>query len=215
MRAIRRSAIARCALIPAVLLLCLTGCYIWSQPGGPIDEVMLPAHAPFKVRVTWSDFTRVIIELPRLDEDTVRGWAPDLGQTVSIGLMDIRNVEIRKTDWWTTGASISWAWAPPSRSSCARPTSIATADRETSSFGRRLALRMPMTDTSSMIFDVLVEAAEDGRYEASCSDPRVSMRGASAASALELLGAEIRYRLEICPCSSVDDDYVQLRVRGA
>ncbi len=31
-------------------------------------------------------------------------------------------------------------------------------------------------------------------------------------SDLELLRAEIRYRLEMCPCSSVDDNYVQLRV---
>jgi hypothetical protein len=65
-----------------------------------------------------------------------------------------------------------------------------------------------------MIYDVQVEATEDGQYEASCSDPMVSMRGASAGSALELLRAEIRYRVEMCPCSSVDDDYVQLRVRG-
>jgi predicted RNA-binding Zn ribbon-like protein len=65
-----------------------------------------------------------------------------------------------------------------------------------------------------MMFDVQVETTADGQYEASCSDPMVSMRGATSASALELLRAEIRYRLEMCPCSSVDDDYVQLRVGG-
>lgn len=66
-----------------------------------------------------------------------------------------------------------------------------------------------------MIFDVQVEVTEDGQYEASCADPAVSMLAATSASALELLRAEIRYRLEMCPCSRVDDDYVQLRVGGA
>ena len=65
-----------------------------------------------------------------------------------------------------------------------------------------------------MILHARVETTEDGEYLASCSDPMASMRGVSATSALELLRAEIRYRLEMCPCSSVDDDYVQLRVDG-
>lgn len=63
-----------------------------------------------------------------------------------------------------------------------------------------------------MEFDALIEATGSGEYVATCSDPYISARGASWASALELLRAEIRYRLEMCPCSSVGDDYVQLRV---
>jgi len=63
-----------------------------------------------------------------------------------------------------------------------------------------------------MIFNVRIEATEDGEYSGSCSDPMVSVRGLSQTNVLERLGAEIRYRLEFCPCSSVDDDYVQLRV---
>ena len=63
-----------------------------------------------------------------------------------------------------------------------------------------------------MDFDARIEATGDGEYVATCSDPEVSARGLSGASALELLRAEIRYRLEMCPCSSVDDDYVHLRV---
>ncbi|MFQ5746217.1 MAG: hypothetical protein ACE5HF_03230 [Gemmatimonadota bacterium] len=63
-----------------------------------------------------------------------------------------------------------------------------------------------------MDFHVRVETTEDGEVFASCSDPEVSVRGLSRASALELLRAEIRYRVELCPCSSVDDDYVQLDV---
>ena len=65
-----------------------------------------------------------------------------------------------------------------------------------------------------MIFHARIEATEDGGYLASCSDPEVSVRGLSPTNALERLGAEIRYRLEMCPCSSVEDDYVQLRVEG-
>ena len=60
--------------------------------------------------------------------------------------------------------------------------------------------------------DARIEATGDGEYVATCSRPAVSARGWSGASALELLRAEIRYRLEMCTCSSVDDDYVQLRV---
>ena len=65
-----------------------------------------------------------------------------------------------------------------------------------------------------MIFDARIDTTEDGEYLASCSDPQVSARGASWTSALELLRSEIRYRLEMCPCSSVEDDYVQLQVGG-
>jgi len=63
-----------------------------------------------------------------------------------------------------------------------------------------------------MFFNARVEATEDGSYQASCSDPMVGARGLSPSSALDQLRGEIRYRLEMCPCSSVDDDYVQLRM---
>ena len=66
-----------------------------------------------------------------------------------------------------------------------------------------------------MEFDARLETTDGGGYVATCSDPEVSVLGLSGASALELLRAEIRYRLEMCPCSSVDDDYVQLRVEEA
>lgn len=65
-----------------------------------------------------------------------------------------------------------------------------------------------------MDFDARVEAAGDGTYVAICSDPEISAVGMSGASALELLRNEIRYWLEMCPCSSVDDDYVQVQIEG-
>lgn len=63
-----------------------------------------------------------------------------------------------------------------------------------------------------MDFEAHLEATEDGGYVAWCPDPMASARGLSPASALERLRAEIRYRIELCPCSGVEDDYVQLRV---
>ncbi|MFQ5680215.1 MAG: hypothetical protein ACE5HP_12260 [Gemmatimonadota bacterium] len=65
-----------------------------------------------------------------------------------------------------------------------------------------------------MIFDARIEATEEGEYLASCPDPEVTVRGSSPVSALERLRAEIRYRIEMCPCSSVEDDFVQLRVEA-
>ncbi len=41
----------------------------------------------------------------------------------------------------------------------------------------------------------------------------VEVIAASRRQAVERLRDEIRYRLEWCPCSAVDDDYVQLEIR--
>lgn len=64
----------------------------------------------------------------------------------------------------------------------------------------------------AMIFQVQLETTEDGQYEATCTDPALSVLALSSASALEQLRSEIRYRMEYCPCSSVDDDFVQLQI---
>lgn len=63
-----------------------------------------------------------------------------------------------------------------------------------------------------MIFQATVEATDDGDYVAQCSDPQASARGLSPTSALDRLRDEIRYRIELCPCTGVDDDYVELRL---
>lgn len=39
--------------------------------------------------------------------------------------------------------------------------------------------------------------------------------GLSATNALDALRDEIRYRLELCPCTTVNDDYVELNVISA
>lgn len=66
-----------------------------------------------------------------------------------------------------------------------------------------------------MKFEATVEAAGDGGYVASCEDPQCSGHGLSPANALDALREEIRYRLELCPCTSVDDGFVELNVASA
>jgi hypothetical protein len=61
-------------------------------------------------------------------------------------------------------------------------------------------------------FDVSIEASGDGGYVANCEDPQCNSRGLSPANALDALREEIRYRLELCPCTTVDDAFVELNV---
>ena len=54
--------------------------------------------------------------------------------------------------------------------------------------------------------------AGGGFVAAAVELPNCWSRGVSADEALAKLRDEIRYRLEWCPCTGVDDDYVQLEV---
>jgi hypothetical protein len=63
-------------------------------------------------------------------------------------------------------------------------------------------------------FDVTVESSGTG-FEASCDNPQCSATGLSPTNALDALRDEIRYRLELCPCTTVNDDYVELNVVSA
>lgn len=65
-----------------------------------------------------------------------------------------------------------------------------------------------------MKYAVNLEQGEGGEYVASCEALGLSTRGLSAGNALDALRDEIRYRLEMCPCTSVGDDYVQLDVQA-
>ncbi|MCO5045811.1 MAG: hypothetical protein J5I99_09665 [Verrucomicrobia bacterium] len=64
-----------------------------------------------------------------------------------------------------------------------------------------------------MKYAVNVAQGEDGQFVASCEALGLSTTGLSAANALDVMRDEIRYRLEMCPCTSVGDDYVQLDVQ--
>ena len=65
-----------------------------------------------------------------------------------------------------------------------------------------------------MRFDVTVESSGPG-FEASCDNPQCNAIGLSPTNALDALRDEIRYRLELCPCTTVNDDYVELNVVSA
>jgi hypothetical protein len=62
------------------------------------------------------------------------------------------------------------------------------------------------------IFHVRVERQSDAKFLATCDAPACMSRAATEVQALEKIKAEIRYRIEWCPCTGVDDDYVQLDV---
>ena len=63
-----------------------------------------------------------------------------------------------------------------------------------------------------MKFEATVSAGGDGDYLATCDDPQCSGHGLSPANALDALREEIRYRLELCPCTTVDAAFVELNV---
>ena len=63
-----------------------------------------------------------------------------------------------------------------------------------------------------MKFEATVEAGADGGYTASREDPQCSGHGLSPTNALDSLREEIRYRLELCPCTGVSDAFVELDV---
>ena len=69
-----------------------------------------------------------------------------------------------------------------------------------------------------MRFPVRVKKLIDGKVQARCSGTvagEVSVLGDSREEALERMRSEIRYRIELCPCSTVADDYVELEVEEA
>jgi|SoiMethySBSTD1v2_1073268.scaffolds.fasta_scaffold103287_2 hypothetical protein len=61
-------------------------------------------------------------------------------------------------------------------------------------------------------FKVRVQPQSDGGFVAACDSPTCMSRAATEAEALEKLRAEIRYRLEFCPCTGLSSEYVQLDV---
>lgn len=66
-----------------------------------------------------------------------------------------------------------------------------------------------------MRFEVSVQPDGAGGYTASCEDPQCTGHGLSPANALDQIRDEIRYRMELCPCTTVDDAFVELDVSGA
>lgn len=65
---------------------------------------------------------------------------------------------------------------------------------------------------ASRTFQVRIQQQRDGYVLATCAGPICMARARSEAEALERIRAEIRYRIEWCPCTGVGDDYVQLDI---
>jgi hypothetical protein len=64
-------------------------------------------------------------------------------------------------------------------------------------------------------FEVIVQPNGDGGFTASCEDPQCLGHGLSPENALDQIREEIRYRMELCPCTTVDDQFVELDVASA
>ena len=62
-----------------------------------------------------------------------------------------------------------------------------------------------------MTFDVTVESSSEG-FTAECESLQCNATGLSQTNALDSLREEIRYRLELCPCTGVNDTFVELDV---
>ncbi|MFH0878919.1 MAG: hypothetical protein V2A34_04330 [Lentisphaerota bacterium] len=57
-----------------------------------------------------------------------------------------------------------------------------------------------------------LDVNEEGDIVATCDELGLSGKGISTVCALDALRLAIRYQLELCPCSSIDEDYIELEV---
>jgi hypothetical protein len=63
-----------------------------------------------------------------------------------------------------------------------------------------------------MKFPVSVETRGSEVVATSLGDPRCTVKARSRDEALQKIRKEIRYRIEHCPCTGVDDDFVEVVV---
>jgi len=54
---------------------------------------------------------------------------------------------------------------------------------------------------------------EDGEFVASCPELEVSAHGLSAGNALDALRRNIRFHVELCPCSTVEEEWIEMDVQ--
>ncbi len=60
-----------------------------------------------------------------------------------------------------------------------------------------------------MRFHATLELSEAGEYVATCEQPSAQAHGLSPTNALDQLRRELRYQLQLCPCSGVDADSIE------
>ncbi len=54
----------------------------------------------------------------------------------------------------------------------------------------------------------------DGEYMADCPELGLNSRGLSPGNALDRIRDAIRFQIELCPCSTVYEEEIELDVRG-
>jgi hypothetical protein len=61
-----------------------------------------------------------------------------------------------------------------------------------------------------MKFPVRIEARGAEYVAHSVAEPVCSVKASSQTEAIEKIRREIRYRIEMCPCTGVEDDFVEI-----
>jgi hypothetical protein len=96
--------VTRFLVVPLTLVALFSGCYKWSAPGTPV--LGGEGDVPSRVRVTLTNFTQLELEDVTLVGDTLRGWANAVQDTVLVPVSTVARLEVRKTNWVTTGLLI-------------------------------------------------------------------------------------------------------------
>lgn len=61
-----------------------------------------------------------------------------------------------------------------------------------------------------MKFPVRIETRGAEYVAHSVAEPVCSVKGSSRTEAIEKIRREIQYRIELCPCTGVEDDFVEI-----
>jgi hypothetical protein len=104
--ALRASRVTRFFVVPLTLVALFVGCHKWSEPDTPIDVFAREGDFSSRIRVTQSAGRRYELERPIVIRDTLKGWVDALQDTIQIALADVSKLEMRKTNWLTTGLLI-------------------------------------------------------------------------------------------------------------
>jgi hypothetical protein len=67
-------------------------------------------------------------------------------------------------------------------------------------------------EAAEMKYKVRLTQVSSGRLVAYCDEPRCSAGARTRQEALDKIKAEIRYRLEYCPCSTVREENIEIEL---
>jgi hypothetical protein len=78
------------------LLAAMSGCMTGPRPVGTSPRLYLQANQPSRIWMTLKDGSQMIVEGPRIIDDTVFGWSEGGTEDIMIAVKDIRQVRARK-----------------------------------------------------------------------------------------------------------------------